>query len=116
MSGRWAKVMTFATVCVCVGELSVSAQDKQDRVEQGAGLFTAQKCVMCHAVAGKGNAKGALDGVGKKLSEADIRAWLADPQAMQTKTGATRTPAMKKQQLSPAQVDALVAYLSSLKK
>ena len=71
---------------------------------------------MCHAVAGKGNAKGNLDGVGTRLPEADIRAWLTEPEGMRVKTKAERTPAMKKPQLNAGQVDALVAYLGSLKK
>ena len=73
MNGRWVKGVTLATACLIGGELRLAAQDK---VAQGAELFASQKCVMCHAVAGKGNAKGALDGVGKKLKEADLRAWL----------------------------------------
>jgi len=113
MNGRWVKGVTLATACLIGGELRLAAQDK---VAQGAELFASQKCVMCHAVAGKGNAKGALDGVGKKLKEADLRAWLTDPEGMREKAGSTRTPAMKKQALGAAQVDALVAYLGTLKK
>lgn len=94
---------------------AASAQDKA-KVEQGAALFTSQKCSMCHAVAGKGNPKGVLDGVGSKLSEGDIRAWITDPEAMRAKSNAERTPAMKKLPLTGGQVDALVAYLTSLKK
>jgi mono/diheme cytochrome c family protein len=69
-------------IAACVVEMgvatSVTAQDAA-KVEQGAALFTSQKCSMCHAIAGKGNSKGALDGVGAKLSEADIRTWITDP-------------------------------------
>lgn len=104
-----------ALVAVVLGATTaLDAQDKA-KIEQGAALFTAQKCSMCHAVAGKGNAKGALDGVGAKLSEADLRAWVTDPEGMRAKTNATRTPAMKKLPLNGGQVDALVAYLGSLK-
>ena len=46
----------------------------------------AQKCSVCHAVAGKGNKANPLDGVGAKLSAADIRAWIVDPVAMAAKT------------------------------
>jgi mono/diheme cytochrome c family protein len=113
MTGDW-KSIAVAVALVCAGA-TASAQDKA-KVDQGVALFTSQKCSMCHAVAGKGNAKGALDGVGAKLSEADIRAWLTDPEGMRTKTSATRTPVMKKAPLNPGQVDALTAYLLSLKK
>ncbi len=88
----------------------------QDLKGQGEKLFVDQKCSLCHSVAGKGNAKGPLDEVGTKLSAADIRAWLADAKAMTAKTGATRKPEMKQFTLSKEDSDALVAYLTSLKK
>jgi mono/diheme cytochrome c family protein len=87
----------------------------QDKVEQGSALFTSQKCVLCHAVAGKGNKKGALDDVGARLKADEIRAWLTTPDAMREKTHATRTPAMKDPKLAKDQVDALVAFLSAQK-
>jgi len=88
----------------------------QDLKAKGEKLFVDQKCTLCHAVAGKGNVKGPLDGVGSKDSEADIRAWITDAPGMTAKTGATRKPAMKQFTLEKADVDALVAYVSSLKK
>lgn len=113
MTTTWKSITVGAAL---VGSTTaLGAQDKA-KIDQGAALFTSQKCAMCHAIAGKGNAKGALDGVGAKLAEADIRAWLTDPEGMRTKTNATRTPAMKKAPLNAGQVDALAAYLSSLKK
>ena len=83
---------------------------------EGPAAFVDQKCSLCHSVAGKGNVKGPLDNVGKKLTAADIRAWITDAQAMTAKTKATRTPAMKQFSLPTEDVDALVAYLSTLKK
>jgi mono/diheme cytochrome c family protein len=88
----------------------------QDLKAKGEKVYADQKCSLCHSIAGKGNAKGALDGVGTKLSEADIRAWITDAAAMTTKTGATRKPTMKQYSLAKDDVDALVAYLTSLKK
>jgi mono/diheme cytochrome c family protein len=112
MTGRWVQMAALAVV---MGSATVaSAQDKA-KIEQGAALFTSLKCTLCHAVAGKGNAKGALDSVGAKLTDAELRAWLTDPEGMRTKTNATRTPAMKKQTLSASQVDSLVAYMGTLK-
>jgi mono/diheme cytochrome c family protein len=88
----------------------------QDLKAKGEKLFVDQKCTLCHSIAGKGNAKGSLDGVGSKDSAADIRAWITDANAMTAKTGAQRKPAMKQFSLEKDDVDALVAYLSSLKK
>jgi mono/diheme cytochrome c family protein len=93
--------------------VSVSSQAS---VEQGIKAYADAKCMMCHSLAGKGNAKGPLDDVGKKLTAAHIREWLTDPVGMAKKMNATRMPAMKfAKPLPTAQVDALVAYLETLK-
>jgi mono/diheme cytochrome c family protein len=102
-------------MALCALELARPA-GAQDLKAKGEKVYADQKCSLCHSIAGKGNAKGALDGVGSKLSESDIRAWLTDAAGMTTKTGATRKPAMKQYSLPKDDVDALVAYLTSLKK
>jgi mono/diheme cytochrome c family protein len=101
-------------VVVCLGMAAAAAA--QDAKAKGEQVFAAQKCSLCHSVAGKGNAKGALDGVGSKLSADEIRSWITDAKGMTAKAKATRKPEMKQYSLPKDDVDALVAYLSSLKK
>ena len=102
-----------AVVLLLLGAASVAcAQDSA----AGAKIFADQKCSLCHSIGGKGNTKGPLDEVGSKDSESDIRAWIEDAPGMTAKTGATRKPAMKAYSLPKGDVDALVAYLSGLKK
>jgi mono/diheme cytochrome c family protein len=85
--------------------------------ERGQQVYAASKCGACHAIAGKGNAKGALDGVGTKLSADEIREWIVNAPAMSAKVKAERKPAMRAYTaLSKDEVDALVAYMQSLKK
>jgi len=96
--------------------LVVNVASAQDKVARGAAVYAEQKCQLCHAVAGKGNAKGPLDAVGTKLSAADLKAWLVDAKGMTAKTKATRKPDMKSYTLPDADVDALVAYMLTLKK
>jgi mono/diheme cytochrome c family protein len=91
---------------------TASAQD----AAKGQKLFTDQKCTLCHSVGGIGNKKGPLDEVATKISADEIRAWLMDAPAMTAKTKATRKPAMKAFKLPNEDVDALVAYLTTLKK
>ena len=92
------------------------AQDKA-LVDKGMKVYETQKCSMCHAIAGKGNAKGPLDAVGGKLKAEEIRLWITDPKTMTAKTKATRTPAMRAYPSLPKEeLDALVAYMLSLKK
>jgi mono/diheme cytochrome c family protein len=95
--------------------LTAAASDAQDAAA-GAKVFADQKCSLCHSIAGKGNAKGALDEVGGKLSPAEIRSWIEDAPGMAAKTNATRKPPMKAYALAKADADNLVAYLSTLKK
>jgi mono/diheme cytochrome c family protein len=92
---------------------SAAAQELKAKGEQ---VYAAQKCSVCHSVAGKGNAKGLLDGVGARLTADEIRAWIADAKGMTAKTNATRKPVMRQYTLPKDDVDALVAYLFSLKK
>ena len=84
---------------------------------QGEKVYNAQKCQVCHSVAGKGNKANPLDGVGKKLSADDIKAWITDPVAMTAKTGSQKKPPMPKRwdKLPAADLDGLVAYMQSLK-
>jgi mono/diheme cytochrome c family protein len=97
--------------------LSVAAPAvAQDLKAKGAQIFADQKCALCHSVAGKGNAKGSLDDVGSRLSPADIRAWMTDAKGMTAKSGAARKPEMKQFALPATDVDALVAYLTTLTK
>ncbi len=85
-------------------------------VETGQQVFAAQKCSLCHSVAGKGNAKGSLDGVATKFKAAELREWIVNAKVMAEKHNATRKPPMKDfSSLPAADVDALVAYLQTLK-
>jgi mono/diheme cytochrome c family protein len=108
----------FASVCagalLLVLPLPAAAQ-ADTKADQGGALFVSKKCTLCHSVAGKGNPKGPLDSAATTRKPDEIRLWILDPEAMREKTKATRTPAMKKTPLSDDQVDALVAYLGSLK-
>ena len=89
----------------------------QDKIEKGKQVYAAQKCQACHSVAGVGNKKGALDEVGGKLKADEIRQWITAAPEMAAKAKADRKPPMKAYTTLPAEdVDALVAYVSSLKK
>jgi mono/diheme cytochrome c family protein len=97
--------------------LATSAMAQPALVAKGQAAFAAQKCSMCHSVAGKGNPKGPLEGVGAKYKPAELRLWLTDPAGQAAKHNATRKPAMRDFSKLPAEdLDALVAYLQSLGK
>jgi mono/diheme cytochrome c family protein len=90
-------------------------------IEKGKQVYDAAspKCKVCHSVGGIGNPKGALEGVGTKLKTDEITAWLRTPKEMTEKAKATRKPLMPaypKEKLSDGDLEALTAYLLSLKK
>jgi mono/diheme cytochrome c family protein len=94
----------------------VHAQDAK-LVEKGAKLYTTNKCSVCHSVADKGNKKGPLEAAANKLNADEIRQWLVNPVEMSAKAKATRKPPMKSYDKLPKEdIDALVAYVQSLKK
>jgi mono/diheme cytochrome c family protein len=106
--------VVFAAV-LCLG-VAAAAVAQDAKVTKGQQVFTDQKCTLCHSVGDKGNKKGPLDGVGSKLSNDDLRQWIVDAKGMTAKTSAPRKPEMKNYALPKDDVDALVAYMASLKK
>ena len=96
-----------------------AAQDAA-QIEKGKKIYEAAnpKCKLCHSIGGQGNPKGVLDGVGGKISADDIKAWLRTPKDMAAKAKAARQPVMPaypKEKLSDEDLEALTAYMSSLK-
>ena len=65
----------------------------------------------------KGSKANPLDGVGAKLSADDIRQWITHPTEAAAKAKSTKKPPMpnKYGSLPAADLDALVAYMQSLK-
>jgi mono/diheme cytochrome c family protein len=107
----------LAALVICASFAMANAAEAQDAalVKKGQDVYDAQKCGVCHSVAGKGKTNP-LDGVGAKLSSDDIHAWITDPVAMAKKANSQKKPPMPKNaKLTPADVDALVAYMQSLK-
>src|SRR5262252_9668707 len=99
-----------------VAALPAAAQDAA-AVTKGQQVYTAQKCSVCHQIAGKGNKANPLDKVGTKLPPDDIKQWITHPVDAAAKAKSTKKPPMpaKYGSLPAADVDALVAYMQSLK-
>jgi len=106
-------IAAVAAVLLTTAPLLARASD-----DKGMQVFRAQKCTQCHSIAGIGNKKGALDEIGSKLTPAEIKAWITDPDGMRAKTqpAPTRKPVMKKLPIPAGDLDALVAMLKDLKK
>jgi mono/diheme cytochrome c family protein len=109
-----AGVVLFAVV-VATAQGRTDLQGDQVSIRQGASVYAREGCAKCHFLAGKGgNASHPLDGVGTRLTAAEIRTVLVTPQARD----GSRKPAKgmpSSARLKKPDLDALVAYLFSLK-
>jgi mono/diheme cytochrome c family protein len=109
----------LAMVMMALTAAATSAAGGQDaaQIKRGQEVYAAQKCQMCHSIAGKGGKQNPLDGVGTKVSAEDIKRWITHPAEMTAKTKSTKKPPMpgKYASLPAADLDALVAYMQSLK-
>ena len=94
------------------------AQDPK-LVSEGKKLYDAKECAKCHMIAGKGNKIGPLDsGHGLDVAPADMKKWMTDPLEMEKtldhKPKVKMSSKAKEMALKPAEIDALVAYLTSV--
>jgi mono/diheme cytochrome c family protein len=105
-----------AAIALAMGAAAVRPAIAQD-AKKGEAVYTAQKCSLCHQIAGKGNKANPLDGIGAKLKADEIKEWITHPVESAAKAKSTKKPAMpaKYATLPAADLDALVAYMQSLK-
>jgi mono/diheme cytochrome c family protein len=111
------RILLMTALAVAITWAPAMAGQDAAAIKKGESLYGAQKCQTCHAIAGKGNKNNPLDGVGKKLSADEIRQWIVNPTEMTAKIKSTKKPPMpaKYKGLAAAELDALVAYMVSLK-
>lgn len=92
------------------------ATDGPSQVEAGRAVYLAQGCALCHAIAGTGNPRYPLDGVGDRLSTQDLRNWTLGLGAAQGALPARAVRIKEDYRLLPGdELDALVGYLASLR-
>jgi mono/diheme cytochrome c family protein len=111
-------MMRIALLIVTISLSPALVFAQQPTAADGQKVFTEKKCTVCHLVGGVGNKKGpVLDGVGAKLAREDIRAWITNAPEMAAKAKIDRKPPMKAYtDLTKEEVEALVAYVATLKK
>jgi len=100
---------TAAFVSVLIGLVVMTPAA---RAEDAQALYD-KKCQVCHSLKGVGGKMadkgGPLDGIGGKRDAAWLKAYFADPKS---KIPDAKMPKLK---LTPAEWDALVAYMLTLK-
>ena len=97
---------------------AVIAQDAR-KVDAGKKLYDAKECNKCHMIAGKGNKIGKLDGIASKVSAADMQKWLTRPadmeKTLEKKPKVKMSSKIQQMNLKDTDIEALVAYLQTLK-
>jgi mono/diheme cytochrome c family protein len=114
---RTLVVRNWFVVFALISSAGIANAQDAAQVKKGQQVYTAQKCSICHGIAGKGSKSNPLDGVGTKLTAADIKSWIVTPVEAAAKAKSTKKPPMpaKYGKLPAADIDALVAYMQSLK-
>lgn len=83
-------------------------------VASGRAVFEAHACTRCHSLEGRGNPRSPLDGVGARLTPAELRSWITGTgpasdrlsrSVLRTKGGFAELP--------DEEMEALVAFLRS---
>jgi len=92
-----------------------SASDEAARVAAGQTVYSAQGCARCHAIAGQGGSMHALDGAADRRTPGELLDWAIGNPAVKDRMAAFIYGAKQGyQKLSPADREALTAYLSTL--
>jgi len=84
--------------------------------EAGRIAYQAQRCAACHTIDGVGSPRSPLDGVGARRDEQALRAWIvgASEVADQLPDNVLRRK-RQYQELATEDLDAMVAYLRTLR-
>lgn len=84
--------------------------------ERGRALFADQGCTRCHAAGGAGNPRSPLDGVGGRRTREELEDWIvAAPSVRRQLSGSAARAKEAYADLAPEDLDALTAYLSTLR-
>jgi mono/diheme cytochrome c family protein len=112
--GGLMKGVAVVIVAAAVAGVAPIAAADAALVAKGKVVFDGTKpaCKTCH-----NEKRNALDNYGASGSAADVKAWLRTPKQMLEKTGRKGPkPAFGADKISDADLEALTAYLLSLKK
>jgi cytochrome c2 len=109
-----SRVFLTVVAVAWASSVSLAAQDPK-QVELGKKLYETYNCKKCHRINGVGSKVSPLDGVATKKTPDEIREWLVSPVEMTKKLKKKPSTPMKKQDYKPGEVDAVMAFLSTLK-
>lgn len=94
----------------------VAAPPDPEVAAAGRAVYAEQNCALCHAIAGEGNPRFPLDGVGSRHDAQALRDWILAQGEIEDNLSA-RAAAMKRayRELPESDLEALVGYLQTLR-
>ncbi len=82
----------------------------------GRAVYDAQRCAVCHSIAGVGSPRSPLDGVGARRDREELEKWIVGAAELEDALPpSTFRRKQAYQALPQAELDALVAYLATLR-
>ncbi len=97
------------------GDTVAPATPEAQCVQAGRQVYQDAGCALCHSIAGQGNPRSPLDGVGARLAAPDLKNWIIGAQALK---GQMPARAFERKQayrdLPDEDLQVLVIYLQSL--
>ncbi len=113
-------VMFSAAVAFAAAGLGATSEPAQTptaaQIEAGKAVYAKNKCQTCHSIAGVGSKMSPLDGVGSKHTPEELREWITNPVPLIAKLPKKPKVTMKAYKMSDEDLNALIAYMSSLVK
>ena len=106
MKCKWSTGVVAVSLMFFGGAILFSQGASTD---QGKEVFTAQKCSLCHSIAGVGG-DVALDGVGARVKPDDFKKRIKAPKEVKADSGMKAYP-----NLPEKDINSLVVYLQTLK-
>jgi len=82
-------------------------------IEAGRKVYEQQTCGHCHSIAGAGNPRNSLDGVGAKRTPEEMRDWIIGSDTVQEMLPERICKLKQAHKLSEDELDSLVIYLQS---
>ncbi|HVO09549.1 MAG TPA: cytochrome c [Vicinamibacteria bacterium] len=104
-------MILFAVLAIGCAGAAVAAEKADPAKGKTLMSSVSPKCTMCHT-----DTKNSLAKAGAENSEAELKAWVRTPKEQMTKKGKQgMMPAYPPEKISDADLDAVVAYLATMK-
>jgi mono/diheme cytochrome c family protein len=116
LSAAFAAVMNAPAEDPATAPAAVVSEPDPQQLAKGRAVFDENHCARCHSVAGKGSPRSPLDGVGSRLSRAELHIWVTGAESVREELSPRAITAKQRYaELADEPMAALLDYLSSLK-